>query len=364
MMTKRIAHRIIYRIFGVFGIMLLAAAITAGGILTGLGVTEVFGADGNVSEIAITVRNDTTGEIVAEVVRPQDYAFIVCFGHVDENTPHSTMIRRQLSIRLRSGRVTANFGGEPQSASIGHGEEITLFGVVYGVRVSVIVEGLGVEVESAYSPASTSSEISAELLPPYASENKIVPIILYEATLFTNEELSALTETAPSRIDTRSAITIPSRRITDEELEEWKQEYKDLGGINSFELEVIRLINEIRIDHGLNPLPICPNVSMAARFHSQDMIDNQFFAHFSPAQGSVMFRFLRFTGDFGLENIHGSARCPERAVNAFMNSPGHRAAILNSLTVNIGVGAVGRTTVKFGFYNEGFDPTHLLGNIR
>ena len=74
-----------------------------------------------------------------------------------------------------------------------------------------------------------------------------------------------------------------------------------------------------------------------------------------------MFRFLRFTGDFGLENIHSSVRCPERAVNAFMNSPGHRAAILNCLTVNIGVGAVGRTTVKFGFYNEGFDPSHVLG---
>jgi uncharacterized protein YkwD len=65
----------------------------------------------------------------------------------------------------------------------------------------------------------------------------------------------------------------------------------------------------------------------------------------------------RQPGFFGIgENIHGGALSPERVLRGWMNSAGHRRALLDPDAVTIGVGAVrisdsgmGRTTAKFGF---------------
>ena len=50
---------------------------------------------------------------------------------------------------------------------------------------------------------------------------------------------------------TRSSILLPNRRLSDTERADWIAEYESLGGPNAFELEVVRLVNEIRAEHGL-----------------------------------------------------------------------------------------------------------------
>ena len=199
-------------------------------------------------------------------------------------------------------------------------------------------------------PANTDEEA--------IEDREVISVLFEEVTLLTSEELLSLIKTAPLHQDTRSATPLPNRRITDMELETWIEEYIELGGINAFELEVVRLINEVRADYGLHPLAICPQKCMAARFHSQEMVELDYLAHQSPHHGGSVARMKMFGNDRGLgENALGGRATPERVVQSWMNSPGHRALVLNATARTIGIGAVhsdewngaGRTTAKFGF---------------
>ena len=177
-------------------------------------------------------------------------------------------------------------------------------------------------------------------------------------TLLTSEQLAELITEAPDIDETRSGTTLANRHITEAELAAWILEYWELG-INAFELEVAKLINVERENVSLVPLAIDPLLMMAARFHSQEMADLRFFNHRSPHHGRGRNRAEMFGHEniqehvWGVqENISGSTRSPEAVVQSWMNSPGHRAAILDADAVfrTIGVGAVqgGGTTVKFG----------------
>lgn len=110
----------------------------------------------------------------------------------------------------------------------------------------------------------------------------------------------------------------------------------------SFEREVIRLVNEIRVQNGLKPLTENWELSRVARYKSQDMVDNRYFSHTSPTYGTP-FQMIKA---FGLsyrsagENIAYGQKTPQAVVNAWMNSSGHRANILNSSYTQIGVGYV------------------------
>ena len=110
----------------------------------------------------------------------------------------------------------------------------------------------------------------------------------------------------------------------------------------SYEKEVIRLINEIRVQNGLKELTYNWELSRVARYKSQDMKDNRYFSHTSPVYGSP-FQMIR---NFGItyrsagENIARGQTSPQAGVNAWMNSSGHRANILNASFTQIGVGYV------------------------
>ena len=112
--------------------------------------------------------------------------------------------------------------------------------------------------------------------------------------------------------------------------------------VRSFEQEVIRLVNEQREKTGLKPLSENWELSRVARYKSQDMVDNRYFSHTSPTYGSP-FQMIRA---FGIsfrragENIAYGQRTPQAVVNAWMNSSGHRANILNASYTQIGVGYV------------------------
>ena len=114
------------------------------------------------------------------------------------------------------------------------------------------------------------------------------------------------------------------------------------SSVRSFEQEVIRLVNEQRVQNGLNPLTENWELSRVARYKSQDMVDNRYFSHTSPTYGSP-FQMIR---NFGIsfrsvgENIAYGQRTPQAVVTAWMNSSGHRANILNSSYTQIGVGYV------------------------
>lgn len=112
--------------------------------------------------------------------------------------------------------------------------------------------------------------------------------------------------------------------------------------VTAFEQEVIRLVNEIRVKNGLKSLTYDWQLGRVARFKSQDMKDNHYFSHNSPVYGSP-YQMLR---SFGIsyrsagENIAKGYTTAQAVVNAWMNSTGHRANILNAGYTHIGVGYV------------------------
>ncbi len=112
--------------------------------------------------------------------------------------------------------------------------------------------------------------------------------------------------------------------------------------ILSYEQEVIRLVNSERAKNGIAPLTYDWQLSRVARYKSQDMKDNRYFSHTSPVYGSP-FQMIK---SFGIsyraagENIAKGQATPAAVVNAWMNSSGHRANILNASFTHIGVGYV------------------------
>ncbi|MDO5152967.1 MAG: SafA/ExsA family spore coat assembly protein [Eubacteriales bacterium] len=114
------------------------------------------------------------------------------------------------------------------------------------------------------------------------------------------------------------------------------------ASVTNFEQEVIRLVNEIRRENGLKELTYDWELGRVARFKSQDMKDNKYFAHNSPVYGTP-FQMIK---NFGIsyrsagENIAKGYATPQAVVTGWMNSSGHRANILNVNFTHIGVGYV------------------------
>ncbi|MBE7025340.1 MAG: SafA/ExsA family spore coat assembly protein [Ruminococcaceae bacterium] len=109
-----------------------------------------------------------------------------------------------------------------------------------------------------------------------------------------------------------------------------------------FESEVIRLVNEARAENGLPALKTNWELSRVARYKSQDMKDKRYFSHTSPTYGSpfTMMKNFGITYRSAGENIAKGQRTPAAVVQAWMNSQGHRANILNKSFTEIGVGYV------------------------
>ncbi len=84
--------------------------------------------------------------------------------------------------------------------------------------------------------------------------------------------------------------------------------------LNEFEQGIIDGTNAQRAKHGLPALEIDPDLQEQARQHASWMTRNQRLQHTSAAVG---------------ENIAWNQQTVEEAVNAWMNSSGHRANILN-----------------------------------
>jgi hypothetical protein len=113
-----------------------------------------------------------------------------------------------------------------------------------------------------------------------------------------------------------------------------------------FESEVIELVNAEReaCNCGLHPLSYNIELTVAARRHSQDMGDRNYFDHATPDGTPDGIAFYERITDAGYiyqacgENIAAGYATPEAVVDGWMNSDGHRANILDPDYCDIGVG--------------------------
>lgn len=114
------------------------------------------------------------------------------------------------------------------------------------------------------------------------------------------------------------------------------------SAVSDYEKKVAELVNEIRAEYGLSALKLNTELSGVARAKSQDMKDKNYFSHTSPTYGSPFDMMKTFGISYRTagENIAMGYSTPEKVVDAWMNSEGHRANILNSSYKEIGVGYV------------------------
>lgn len=107
------------------------------------------------------------------------------------------------------------------------------------------------------------------------------------------------------------------------------------------EQEMLRLLNEERIERGLEPLTLDKRLQELARDYSRDMFQRGYFSHYNP-EGQSPFDRMEIYGisyRYAGENL-ALAPSVELAHQGLMNSPGHRANILSPNFTKIGIGVM------------------------
>lgn len=110
----------------------------------------------------------------------------------------------------------------------------------------------------------------------------------------------------------------------------------------SVEQEVIRLVNQERAKNGLSALKYDWELARVAEHKSLDMRSLGYFSHTSPTYGSPFDMMKNYGIHYQAagENIAKGQTSAQQVMNAWMNSSGHRANILNSSYTHLGVGYV------------------------
>jgi uncharacterized protein YkwD len=131
-------------------------------------------------------------------------------------------------------------------------------------------------------------------------------------------------------------------------------EYSGCGGVNQpvvnadYEQQVVDLVNAQRANNSLPPYKRVTALDEAARYHSADMGQDNYFDHdtYDRAGGNLVYvcdtwtRIGTYYTDANAmaENIAYGYSTPQSVMNAWMNSTGHRNNILSINNREIGVG--------------------------
>ena len=107
------------------------------------------------------------------------------------------------------------------------------------------------------------------------------------------------------------------------------------------ESETLRLINVARADKGLKPVRLDLRLWRAARSHTGDMLRRGYFAH--GATTDRLARYIQGAGVVGETLAWGSGtyKSPASTVRSWLESPSHRALLLDPHFRYVGVGSRG-----------------------
>lgn len=112
------------------------------------------------------------------------------------------------------------------------------------------------------------------------------------------------------------------------------------GGTNAQERDVLDLTNQARRSQGCRPLQLDDSLVEAAGSHASDMVRRHYMDHTNPDGEDPGDRMARagYHGSGWGENIAAGYSSAQKVFNAWMNSDGHRANILNCKFTTIGIG--------------------------
>lgn len=107
------------------------------------------------------------------------------------------------------------------------------------------------------------------------------------------------------------------------------------------EQQMLQLVNSERKKKGLKPLVADEQLKIVARAHSSDMLKRGYFSHMTPEGKDPFYRMKKagVTYKQAGENL-AYASTLAKAHTGLMNSPSHRAAILNKSFGRVGIGII------------------------
>lgn len=119
--------------------------------------------------------------------------------------------------------------------------------------------------------------------------------------------------------------------------------YKVLNGTvdAKAEQQMFQMVNQQRVAAGLAPLIFDNKLRAVARAHSNDMFKRGYFSHYTPEGLSPFDRMQKagITYQYAGENL-ALAPSTSLAMQGLMNSPGHRANILDPNYHKVGIGVI------------------------
>ncbi|MFE9820453.1 sigma-70 family RNA polymerase sigma factor [Streptomyces sp. NPDC005773] len=184
------------------------------------------------------------------------------------------------------------------------------------------------------STARTSAAPIADLAAPEtAAPTSPPPLPSQSASAAASPSAKRSASAAPSRIPKKSAAPTPSAARA-------PKASATPPVSASTTAQVVALVNKERAAAGCGALTEDAQLTDAAQRHSEDMAARNFFEHTNPDGAGPGERVTdagyRWSA-YG-ENIARGQQSPESVMDSWMNSPGHRANILNCSFKNIGIG--------------------------
>jgi uncharacterized protein YkwD len=166
-----------------------------------------------------------------------------------------------------------------------------------------------------------------------------VLFIIAAAVILLVISVFAASAASPSLIDVKGTMTSQGQDVS-------SADSKPAAELNDYENTVAALINDYRTASGLNAIAFEPTLTYIAKYRSQDLIDRNYWSHYTP-EGTTVFNLFRDNGvsyKIGGENLGqatpASAGSPEAFMNAWKNSSSHNANMLRVGYNYIGVGMV------------------------
>lgn len=245
--------------------------------------------------------------------------------------------------RTRGGHgVPGDFTGRHRGPGrlpgpVGVATAVTLLLVMVGVGAAVLPVGLagtpapqspvndagatptGADGIGILGDASTPSAWPTTATPPSASANPTTAI---------PPSASAKPTTTPSRTTSPTSPRTPSGAPT-----------ATSGGADSHEEQVVEIVNSERVANGCDTVTVNAKLADSARLHSQDQAAHDKMSHVGSDGSSFVdrARAAGYASPIG-ENVAMGYPTPGAVMDAWMNSQGHRANILNCGAQAIGVG--------------------------
>ncbi|MEI3162712.1 MAG: CAP domain-containing protein [Lachnospirales bacterium] len=184
-----------------------------------------------------------------------------------------------------------------------------------------------------FTTEATTEETTQATKPTFTTEattevttQATKPTFTTEAT---TEETTKITETTTVATETTtSKVTETTTETTTSTVD------------NSVASKLLNLVNKARNENGLSSLTLNSSLSNVAQKKAEDMKNNNYFSHTSPTYGSPFDMIKSFGINYKTagENIAKGQKTAEEVFNAWMNSSGHRANILNKNFTQMGIG--------------------------